>query len=49
MLAPVIPEILEHTWQELDYRLDICRATHGAHVEPAIQLNIYWRISKGKT
>jgi hypothetical protein len=22
-----------NTWQELEYRLDICRATTGAHIE----------------
>ena len=25
--------MLINTWQELEYRLDICRATTGAHVE----------------
>jgi len=24
---------LINTWQELEYRLDICRATTGAHIE----------------
>ena len=25
--------MLINTWQELEYRLDICRATTGAHIE----------------
>jgi hypothetical protein len=24
---------LERVWDELDYRLDICRVTNGAHIE----------------
>ena len=31
--ATVTPEMLRNTWQELEYRLDICRATRGAHIE----------------
>ena len=27
------PPLLINTWQELEYRLDICRATTGAHIE----------------
>jgi hypothetical protein len=27
------PPLLTNTWQELEYRLDICRATTGAHIE----------------
>jgi hypothetical protein len=26
------PHMLINTWQELEYRLDICRATTGAHL-----------------
>jgi hypothetical protein len=29
----VTPPMLINTWQELEYRLDTCRATTGAHVE----------------
>jgi hypothetical protein len=29
----ITPHMLIHTWQELEYRLDICRATTGAHIE----------------
>jgi hypothetical protein len=25
--------ILTHVWQELEYRIDVCRVTHGAHIE----------------
>jgi hypothetical protein len=25
--------MLERVWNELDYRLDICRITNGAHIE----------------
>ena len=27
------PHLLVNTWQELEYRLDLCRATKGAHIE----------------
>ena len=27
------PHMLINTWQELEYRLDICRATKSAHIE----------------
>ena len=29
----VTAHMLVNTWQELDLRLDICRATTGAHIE----------------
>jgi len=25
--------MLTHVWQELEYRIDVCRVTRGAHVE----------------
>jgi len=25
--------MLTHVWQELDHRIDVCRVTHGTHVE----------------
>ena len=28
----IIPHRLINTWQELEYRLDICRATTGTHI-----------------
>jgi len=27
------PHVLINTWRELEYRLDICRATTVAHIE----------------
>ena len=32
-LATVTTEILENTWREIEFRLDVLRATKGAHVE----------------
>jgi hypothetical protein len=29
----ITPHMVINTWQELEYRLDICRATTGAHTE----------------
>jgi len=29
----VAEDMLENTWRESDYRLDVLRATKGAHVE----------------
>ena len=29
----IAPHLQINTWQELEYRLDICRATKGAHIE----------------
>jgi hypothetical protein len=25
--------MLTHVWQELEYRINVCRVTHGAHIE----------------
>ena len=25
--------MLTHVWQELEYRIDVCCVTHGAHIE----------------
>ena len=33
VLATVNEEMLENTWRKIEYRLDILRATNGAHVE----------------
>ena len=33
VLATVNEEMLENTWREIEYRLDILRATNGAYVE----------------
>jgi len=32
-LELIKPHMLINAWQELEYRLDICRATTGAHIE----------------
>ena len=32
-LRAIPPDMLQKVWTELDYRLDICRATRGAHIE----------------
>jgi hypothetical protein len=29
----ITPHMLINTWQELEYRLDICRAARGADIE----------------
>jgi hypothetical protein len=31
-IETVTPQMLENTWKEIEYRLDILRATKGAHV-----------------
>ena len=31
--ATITEDMLENTWRETDYQLDILRATKGAHVE----------------
>jgi hypothetical protein len=32
-IETVTPQMLENTWREIEYRLDILRATKGAHVQ----------------
>jgi hypothetical protein len=32
-VAAVDCQMLQHVWQELDYRIDICRVTKGGHIE----------------
>jgi len=36
----ITPHMLINTWQELEYRLDICRATTGAHIFYEVLLRI---------
>jgi len=31
--AAITEDMLGNTWREIDYRLDVLRATKGAHVE----------------
>ena len=33
--------MLKRVWQELDYRIDICRVTKGAHIEQ-LWADLYW-------
>lgn len=40
-IATVTGDILERTWQEVEYRLNIVRATNGAHVEVYVENKIY--------
>jgi len=32
-VEPLTPHMLINTWHELEYRLDVCRAKTGAHIE----------------
>jgi hypothetical protein len=32
-VAAVNRQMLQRVWQELDYRIDICRYTKGGHIE----------------
>ena len=32
-LETITPDLLSRVWQELDYRLDVCRVTKGAYIE----------------
>ena len=32
-VATIDNAMLGRVWQELDYRLDVCRVTNGAHIE----------------
>jgi hypothetical protein len=36
-IETVTPQMLENTWREIEYRLDILRATKGAHVGSYLQ------------
>lgn len=33
VIQDITPEIIDNVWREIEYRLDILRATNGAHVE----------------
>ncbi|GBO11045.1 hypothetical protein AVEN_10652-1 [Araneus ventricosus] len=32
VIHSVTPDVLTRVWEELDYRLDVCRVTNGAHI-----------------
>jgi len=29
----LLPHTRQHVWQELEYHIDVCRVTRGAHIE----------------
>ncbi|GBN77650.1 hypothetical protein AVEN_131335-1 [Araneus ventricosus] len=33
VIHSVTPDVLTRVWEGLDYRLDVCRAANGAHIE----------------
>jgi hypothetical protein len=33
VVAAIDRQMLQRVWQELDYRIDICRVTKGGHTE----------------
>ena len=33
VINSIRPEMLANVWRELEYRLDVCRATNGSHIE----------------
>lgn len=33
VVGTVTPDMLGNIWQEVEYRLDLCKATNGSHVE----------------
>jgi hypothetical protein len=33
MVGRTVYCVLTRVWQELEYRMDVCRVTHGAHIE----------------
>ena len=32
-IETIIADMLQTVWNELDYRVDVCRITNGAHIE----------------
>jgi hypothetical protein len=32
-VAAIYHPMLQHVWQELDYRIDFCHITKGGHIE----------------
>ena len=31
--GPTLMELMTCVWQQLEYRIDVCRLTRGAHIE----------------
>jgi hypothetical protein len=38
-VASVTADVLGRVWREMDYSLDVCRATNGAHVVVNCKIN----------
>ena len=32
-LLPHTGQLVDRVWQQLEYHIDVCRVTHGAHIE----------------
>jgi hypothetical protein len=45
-VAKVTPNMLQARWSEVEYRLDICRVTKGAHIEIYLESYILRKILK---
>jgi hypothetical protein len=44
-VAAIDRQILKRVWQELDYRIDICRVTRGGHIEHLERRTETWSVS----
>jgi hypothetical protein len=44
-VAAIARQMLQHVWQELDYRIDICRVTKGRHIEHLKDRTETWSVS----
>jgi hypothetical protein len=44
-VAAIDRQMLHRVWQELDYRIDICRVTKGGHIEHLYGRTETWSVS----
>ena len=44
-VAAIDRQMLQRVWQELDYRIDICRVTRGGHIEHLYGRTENWSVS----
>jgi hypothetical protein len=44
-VAAIDSQMLQRVWQELDYRIDICRVTKGEHIEHLKGRRETWSVS----
>jgi hypothetical protein len=44
-VAAIDRQMLQRVWQELDYRIDICRVTKGGHIEHLQGRTETWSVS----